>query len=201
MKVEKGVTMLRINKIDKFSLSIALFIVISVLQTIPIFGAEKPKGKTQILEQKPQIFKIEQMTKDQFKALPDSAIIEFKGKQMTKGQFISEMNQKSREMAEKAKAEIKSKGMAEFEARRAKLLQQEKQRIAANNAKARAEFERLKQQASSAKAKQFAAIRQEAIQLNNKSKNANPAEQAQIEKRAGELIQELKQLGYGGALK
>lgn len=195
--------MLRINKIDKFSLSIALFIVISVLQSIPIFGAEKPKGKTQILEQKgqPQIFKIEQMTKDQFKALPDSAVIEFKGKQMTKGQFISEMNQKSREMAEKAKAEMKSKRMAEFEARRAKFLQQEKQRITANNAKVRGEFERLKQQASSAKAKQFTAIRQEAIQLNNKSKNANPAEQAQIEKRAEELLRQLKQLGYGGEIK
>lgn len=181
-------------RIDKLSLMITSSIgILFLLVSLPL-AEVKQLGKT-------QVFKIEQITKEQFKTLPDNAMVEFKGRQMTKRQFIAESEQKAKEIAQGHKAQAEAKGKAEFEARRAKFLQEEKQRIAANNAKARAEFLRLKQHASSAQAQRVSAIRQEAIQLNIRAKNASPAELEQIDKRAGQLIHELNQLGYRGGVR
>jgi len=145
-----------------------------------IFAAENLSAQGKFL-------KGEQLTKEQFKALPDNALIEFKGQQKTKGQIIAEEEQKSKQ----ALAKMKNVSKSQFEAARAKFLQEQKAKIEAANAKAKADFNRLK--ANSAK---YAAIKQEALQLFNKSKTAPPAEQEQIEKRANELLQQLKQIGY-----
>jgi len=134
-----------------------------------------------------KVLKGEELTKEQFKALPDSAVIEFKGQQKTKGQIIAEVEQKRKQTL----AKMKNVSKSQFEVTRAKFLQEQKAKIEAANAKAKADFERLK--ANSAK---YAAIKQEALQLFNKSKTATPAEQEQIEKRANELLQQLKQMGY-----
>jgi len=134
-----------------------------------------------------KVLKGEQLTKEQFKALPDNAVIEFKGQQKTKGQIIAEEEQKSKQ----ALAKLKNVSKPQFEAARAKFLQEQKAKLDADNAKAKAEFERMKTKFS-----KYAEIKNEAMQLQGKSKTAPPAEQEQIEKRANELLQQLEALGH-----
>ena len=134
-----------------------------------------------------KFLKGEQLTKEQFKALPDNAVIEFKGQQKTKSQIIAEEEQKRTQSL----AKMKNASKSQFEAARAKFLQEQKVKLDADNAKAKTEFERLKTKSS-----KYAEIKKEALQLFNKSKTAPPADQEQIEKRSAELLNQLKALGY-----
>jgi hypothetical protein len=137
--------------------------------------------------------KLEKMTKEQYEKLPDTAIIDVKGRQITKGQYRSEIKQK-RELA-KARPATSSEAKANFEAARAQFLKDEKAQLDTHNARVNAEFERLRQKSAESSSR-LKSIQDEANQLSIRSRTASPSERAQIDKRAGELLQQIKQLGY-----
>ena len=146
----------------------------------------------------PQVLKADTLTKQQFeqqlKRLPDNAVIESKGQRMTKAQIRALAAQKGQANQAKAQAAL-SQANAAFEERRAQLEQQHQAKLQADNAKAMAEFTRQSQAGGPAASLQLEAIQEEAAQLFERSKRASPAEQAQIEQRAAQLLQQLQQMG------
>jgi hypothetical protein len=146
----------------------------------------------------PQVIRADQLTKQQFdqqlKRLPDSAVIESQGRRFTVGEIRARAAQRRREMAAKAPVAARA-AQAKVAARQAQFLQQQQAQLQADNVKAMAEFGRLRQARATPQARQVEAIEQEAAQLFQRSQRAAPAERAQIEQRAGQLLQQLQQLG------
>jgi hypothetical protein len=138
----------------------------------------------------PQVVRGDQLTKQQFEALPDTALINFKGQLMTKAQ-IRVRAAKSQEAMEKGHA-LARQTRAEFEQRLIHFEQQRKAKIQADKAKAMGEFARQSQ----AEARQLKAIEAEAAQLYKRSERASPAEKAQIEQRASQLLQQLQGMDH-----
>ncbi len=160
--------------------SISIFLLLGfVIQSSSSFAAER----------------LEKMTKEQYEKLPDTAMIDVKGRQITKGQYRSEMKQKAEQRLEKARPVMSGKAKANFEAVRAQFLKDEKAKLDAHNGKVTAEFERLRQGGAESSSR-LKAIQDEANQLSIRSRTASPSEKAQIDKRAGELLQQIKQLGH-----
>jgi hypothetical protein len=137
-----------------------------------------------------QMVRGDQLTKQQFEALPDTALIDFKGQRITKAQ-IRVREAKSQETAEKVRA-LARQSRAEFEQRLIHFEQQRKAEIHADKAKAMGEFARQSQ----AEARQLKAIETEAAQLYKRSERASPAEKAQIEQRASQLLQQLQGMDH-----
>ncbi len=160
-------------------------------------GGSKPSRTP---EQARQPHKVEQLTKDQFDRLADDEVIDVKGRQINVGELRAKRRQAEAEAPalEKAAAD---KAKADFEAYRTKFLQEQKAKLDAENAKVGEEVTRWRTQhpspaqptASVGDDAQVKAIRDEARQLLERSKTASPAEQEQIERRAGELLQQLEQ--------
>jgi len=145
----------------------------------------------------PGVHKIGQMTKEQFKALPDNAVIEINGRQVTKQHYLAEIEQKHMQASHAKMQAMGAQMKADFEKRRVQFLKDQRAKLDASNAHVQAQFASLRQQsADPARASKHKAIQQEARQLYIKSKTASPADRDQIEKRAGELLQQLKQMGY-----
>ena len=143
--------------------------------------------------QRPQVIRGDQLTKQQFEALPDTAVIELRGQRMTKAQIRAKAA-KSQEAMAKGQA-VARQTEAQFEQRRIQFEQQQQAKLQTDNAKAMVEFTRQSQAGATPQARQLEAIQEEAAQLYERSKRASPAEQAQIEQRAGQLLQQLQQLG------
>lgn len=138
----------------------------------------------------PQVVSGERLTKQQFEALPDNALIEFKGQRATKASIRAREAQ-NRATAERMNA-LARQTRAEFEQRRIQFGQQRKAKLEADRAKAMAEFARLNQ----ANSRQIKAIEVEAAQLQERSKRASTAEKARIEERAYQLLQQLRGLEH-----
>ncbi len=194
--------MQRIVNFGTICLSVAIYL---LAYGTYAFGAENLN-----LQQTPkpaQIYKTEQLTKEQFKALPDNAVIEHKGKRETKKQYVAEQEQVAKARHEQIMKHIDAKYRATGDAQRAKFVKIRKDQIEANNArlmaKIKAENTKRKQVASrtqpSSKAlsPQYIAIQKEALQLYARSQKATtPDERKQIDQRAGQLVQQLKQMGH-----
>jgi hypothetical protein len=140
-----------------------------------------------------QVIKIEGLTKDQFNALPNNAVIEVNGVQMTKQQIIASKKQNKNEPINKLK---NNSTKSQFEAAKTKFLQEQQNKLNAENAKFKAAFDSQVKLTSADSVAKFNTIQKEAIELFNKSKNATPVEQQQIEQRAKELTDQLKLMGY-----
>jgi len=136
----------------------------------------------------PQVLRADQLTKQQFEVLPDTAVIEFKGQRMTKAQIQAKAT-KSKEAIAKVQAAARD-AQAKFQTRLAQFLQQQQAKLQADNAKAMAEVARLAQSV------RLQAIQQEAAQLWQRSQGTlSPAQRVQDEQRAGQLLQQLQQMG------
>lgn len=131
----------------------------------------------------------DQLTPQQFKALSDDAVIEFEGKNSTAGEFRAKARQQQQEFNSEGAAA--NKGQKEGDAKKAKFLQDQKAKLDAENAKVMAQLARMRQSGGGVPEN----IKQEANQLRERSKNASPAEKAQIEQRAGELLRQLQGQG------
>ncbi len=149
------------------------------------------------------IYHCEKLTKEQFRSLPDSAVIECKGKRLTKGQRNAEANARF----EQRKKQLNKKSTSKFETANAKFIKTENDRIKADNAKALAAFNQKKmsdqnlktrsKKMSPAQKTQYLAIQKEARDLHAKAQTAKtPAERRQIDQRAAELATQLKQTGH-----
>ena len=140
------------------------------------------------------VLKLEQLTKEQFVALPDSQVIEVQGQRTTKREFLAAMEQERNAALAKLKAAA-GQAQATFEAARSQFLQRQQAELDAQNAKVRAEFaSRRTQRGGPARSAAHQAIHKEASQLLERAKTAPPAEQEQIEQRAGELLKQLQQV-------
>jgi len=135
------------------------------------------------------VLKADQIAPAKLNALPENAVIDIKGKRMTAGEVRTRMRQGDKIKEEKLAA-LQTK-TSDFEAKRAKFLQEQEAKLQADNAKAMAELARLRQAGGQAQPSEREAIQREAAQLYQRSKTASPAEKAQIEKRAGELLRQL----------
>jgi hypothetical protein len=138
----------------------------------------------------PQVVSGDHLTRQQFEALPESALIDFKGRRMTKASIRAREAQ-SHDTAEKIQA-LARQSRVEFEQRLIQFEQQRKTKLESDRAKATEEFARLSQ----ADSQQLKAIEVEAAQLQERSKRASPAEKAQIEQRANQLLQQLQGLEH-----
>jgi hypothetical protein len=136
-----------------------------------------------------EVVRGDELTKQQFEALPDTAVIEFKGKRITKGEIRAKAL-KSQEAMAKAQA-VARQTKSQFEQRRIEVERQRQAKMQADRTKAMAEFTRLSDAGATPRALQIEAIRKEAMQLYERSKRASPTEQAQIEERAHQLLQRL----------
>jgi len=153
------------------------------LQQLP---TQQPPGAT--------VFKADQLTKEQFKQLPDSAVIEFQGQRTTKGEFRAKMEQARNAAMMEAQAQA-SQAEARRAAHRARFLQRQQVELDAASAKVQVELARLGQAGSHAQISQMEGVQQKAANLCARSKTASPAEQAQMEREAGELLKQFRQLG------
>jgi len=111
---------------------------------------------------------------------------------MTKQQIIALKMQKKNEPISRPKTDM---AKPQFEAAKTKFLQGQQNRLNAENARVKGAFD-SQTKLNSSKAAKFTSIQKEAMELSNKSKNSTPEQQQQIEQRAKELVDQLKQMGY-----
>ncbi len=160
-----------------------------------------------------QPHKVEQLTREQFERLGDDEEIEANGRRIGVGELRARRRQAEAEAPAREKAAAEEAGV-EFEARRARFMQEQDAKREAANARALAEAERWQQQhprptlqpvprqpaPGSGGDGQLEAIRHEARQLLERSKSASPSEVEQIEARAGELLKQVERLKGAGRL-
>jgi len=139
-----------------------------------------------------------------FKKLSDQDIVEVAGRQMTKAQFLGEIGKKSQQARARVKGENAAQAQAKFETLRSQFEAQQNTELQAENTRVRTQFARVAQQWGPAGASQAArrqplsereVLRREAADLIRRSGTASPAEKAEIEARAQQLLQKAKQLG------
>lgn len=140
------------NPANRTMVTLALSLAVHGLAAQTVY-AGRPAG--------PQVISGEQLTKQQFKALPDSAVIEFKGQRLTKAQIRARAAQRGHQAVAKAQAADRQ-AQARVAAHEAQFLQQQQAKLQAENAKAMAEFARLRQARPTPQARQLEAIQQEA---------------------------------------
>jgi hypothetical protein len=144
---------------------------------------------------KSEAYKLSQLTKEKFEALPGTAVLEIEGKRITKQQYTADIQ---REMT-RSKSELlnlEASGGKALDKKNADLRASQMARINERNAKIIGKAEPLRKAAIERRSK-LEAIQKEAHDLYNKAKTTQtPEAKAQIDKRAGELLIQLKQLGY-----
>jgi len=131
----------------------------------------------------------ERLTKQQFDALPNNAMIEFKGKRIPKADIQARAAKRKEAMAKVPAAA--SKAREKFDQRRTEFEKKQQEKITADNQKVKAEFAKLGKDAGSGPDARRASIENEASELSARYKTASATEKAQIDRRANELLREL----------
>ena len=139
----------------------------------------------------PGVISGDRLTNTQFKNLPDSAVIDIRGTRTTAGELRAKLRQQEAQALARAQAAA-GQAQAAFQAHHTKFLQDQKAKLQADSAKASAEFTRWRQTQGAVQVLAQEAIAEQAIELMGRSKTATPAEQVQIEQRAGELLKQLQ---------
>jgi hypothetical protein len=127
------------------------------------------------------------LTKPQFDALPANAIVMQKGgMRMTKSEIVARATkQRADAMA------LRQQRLRDFQAHRARVLSDDQAKLRAKNAKLYAELTRL-HQAQVAMSPQRQALEREARDISMRSRNASPAERAQLNQRAAMALRQLR---------
>jgi len=165
-------------------------------------GVAAPAAVSGAPQTKQNIYKIEQITKEQFSALPGDAVIEHKGQKLTKTQFISQMAQEKAAIKaehERDLPKMRAKLQAAAKAKQAEFTKAHKDKVRANNEKLMAEVRKknVGRQTTSSKsipeahARQYLTIQKEARDIYTRAKKVSPAERKQLDQRAGQLAQQL----------
>lgn len=127
------------------------------------------------------------LTPQQFEALPPTAIIEIDGKPLTKAEFQARRQMAIRRAFEAMK-EQRSRIAAEFAAQRQAFLDQEKTRLDAANRKVQEEVDRLRAADAALHGPNWDARRDQAAALLKQASTAAPPEQSRLEKEAADLL-------------
>ena len=131
---------------------------------------------------------IEQMTPAQFRSLPDSAMLRYKGQSLTKSAFV---DVRLKELQLKAKS-VLPEGTLSFEALQAQFQQKHSAALAEKNARVEAVM-----QAANSRAKQvessptFSALAKESGEIQRRYSGANAMQQLQLKQRALEIHNQL----------
>lgn len=156
------------------------------------------QGQPKTIGAKRDVIRTEGLDEQKFEALPDSQVIEYEGGKITAGE-IRRMRVEREEKERRVEVEnlqARQKAEAELKALQQKNAREWKAELEAENAKVRAELARQRRLESDPSVEdRIEAIRKEALELSNKAKNASAAEKAKLDKRAVELLYELKALG------
>jgi hypothetical protein len=129
-------------------------------------------------------------TKQQFNALPDNAIFEYKGRRLTKGQFLANASRAHATASARREAAL-SQNRARFEGFRTKFLSDQHARLQTKNARLYAELTRI-HQVQVAMSPQRQALERETRDISTRSRNASPAERAQLNQRAAMALRQLR---------
>ena len=136
---------------------------------------------------------IEHMTQAQFRALPDTAMLRYRGQSLTKANF---MQQRLKELMQ-ARG-VQPKAGVSFEIRKAQFQQKQDAELARKNGQAQAVIDalnnRTKQIESSAS---YLALAKEAAELQRRYSNSNLTQKAQLKQRALEIHNQLVEMELG----
>lgn len=137
---------------------------------------------------------VEHMTQAQFRALPDTAMLRYRGQSLTKATF---MQQRLKEFQIQARG-IQPKAGVSFEILKAQFEQKQAAELARKNAQAQAVIDalnnRTKQIASSAS---YLALAKEAAELQRRYSSSNSTQKAQLKQRALEIHNQLLEMEMG----
>jgi hypothetical protein len=139
---------------------------------------------------------VDQMTSQQFKALPSTGMLRYKGQSMTKAAFTA---QRKKEFFAQRKS-AQTKPTTNFEAARAQFEQKQAAGLAAKNARVKAVADRydlkLKQLSASSA---YSALLKEADGIVQRYPSASSAEKAKLKQRAAEVHMQLLKLEQDAA--
>jgi hypothetical protein len=137
---------------------------------------------------------IEHMTQAQFRALPDTAMLRYRGQSLTKASF---MQQRLKEFQMQARG-MQPKAGVSFEMLKAQFQQKQAAELARKNAQEQAVFDalnnRTKQIESSAS---YLALAREAAELQRRYSSSNSTQKAQLKQRALEIHNQLLEMELG----
>jgi hypothetical protein len=153
----------------------------SVLPIAALLLCAAPSGFAQ------DIVSAQQLTKDQFMALPPEAVIDFGGKRMTKRAFLIE-RARALEQANKTLQDTRAHAKQEFAARRKAFLAAEQAQLKAANLKVQAEINGLLAADAAAHGPNWEARKKQAAALLKQAASAQFLRRQQLEKRAAELL-------------
>jgi hypothetical protein len=134
---------------------------------------------------------VEKMSHEQFRALPDTASIRYRGQGMSKGAFIQ---QRLREW-NAAPVSIARKPMMDFQTLKTQFEQKQAAELQAQNARVQAVAERLTQRLKQAQSSpEYLALLKEAGDLQRRYASASPDEKSRLKVRALQIHEELARL-------
>jgi hypothetical protein len=129
----------------------------------------------------------ENLTKEQFMALPPDAVIDFKGSRMTKADFVSRKADEFEQAMKKAR-QMKAEAQKLFTARRAAFLLDQAVKLEDANRKVRAEVDRLVAADQASHGANWEDRKNQAAQILADAAKAPPGRRAEFEKKADELL-------------
>jgi hypothetical protein len=131
---------------------------------------------------------VEQMTRAQFRALPDSALVRYHGQSLTKAAFV-------KQRLEQFQAQGRQKANASFEALRNQFLQSQAANLATGNARAQAVGDALNSRVARVQSSPaYVSLLKETGEIQRRYQSASPAEQVRLKQRALEIHTELLKL-------
>jgi hypothetical protein len=131
---------------------------------------------------------VEQMTRAQFRALADNALVRYHGQSVTKAAFV-------KQRLEQFQAPGRQKSGASFENLRSQFLQNQAADLATRNARAQAMEDALNSRMARVQSSPaYASLLKETDEIQRKYRTASPAEQLRFKQRALEIHTELLKL-------
>lgn len=139
---------------------------------------------------------LEKINAAQFKALPLSAMVLYRGKVMAKSDFIAARIREWHTQSIAVRPSLQGAGVPpQLDAVKAKFVQERLAEVAAMNAALQTEFEKAQQDLKQRiQTPQYAALAKEASELRDRFGRSSPDEQAKIKLRATEVYSQLVQI-------
>jgi hypothetical protein len=140
---------------------------------------------------------LERITREQFHAMPPGALVIYKGRTMSKADYMSLKVQEW--AADKASPGFNAPAHPDPNSVKNEPAQNASAELATRNAQLQLEFEKMRQDAERlASSPQYAALAKEALDLRDRYKTATPEEKVKIKQRAVEVYSQLVQLERNG---
>ena len=127
------------------------------------------------------------LTRDQFKALPPSQMIDFGNERITKGEYLDRIKQAIAKV-QKNLPQLRQKLLAAVAARHKEVTDRENADLTAANTKVQAEIARLSAADAQAHGPNWDSRRQQAAAILDQAQRATPEERSTLEKQAADLL-------------